>query len=182
LRTGLASARPAAELGGRQHGARLPVMTDAHGRPVVASTLDDGDLPRPRLASRRHVGLSPRRFIEVLTADVGLTPKCSPVCLRFQRVLALIRLNRQIDWADVGLEHDHAAAGLAQAAGGRQAGEASPHHDNVDAGPSGRSRIGMSFPPSGGRRPDFLAIDRFVRRIRGLTPNGPLRPLAARPR
>src|SRR4029453_5698093 len=133
-------------------------MTDAHGRPAVAWTLDDGALPRPRLATRRHVGVAPRGFVEVFTADVGLTPKVFSRVLRFQRVLALIRLNQQIDFADVGLEHDHAAAGLAQAAGGRQAGEASPPHDNVDAGPSGRSRIGMSFPPSGGRRPDFLAI------------------------
>jgi AraC-like DNA-binding protein len=47
-----------------------------------------------------RIGLSPRRFIEVFTADVGLTPKVFSRVLRFQRVLALIRRDRQIDWAD----------------------------------------------------------------------------------
>jgi AraC-like DNA-binding protein len=54
-----------------------------------------------RLTER--IGLSPRRFIEVFTADVGLTPKVFSRVLRFQRVLALIRRNRQIDWADVAV-------------------------------------------------------------------------------
>ena len=50
-----------------------------------------------------RVGLSPRRFIEVFSAEVGLTPKVFSRVLRFQRVLALIRRDRQIDWADVAV-------------------------------------------------------------------------------
>jgi len=54
-----------------------------------------------RIADR--IGLSPRRFIEVFTADVGLTPKVFSRVLRFQRVLALIRRERQIAWADIAV-------------------------------------------------------------------------------
>ena len=50
-----------------------------------------------------RIGLSPRRFIEVFTTDVGLTPKVFSRVLRFQRVLALIRRDRQIDWADIAV-------------------------------------------------------------------------------
>jgi AraC-like DNA-binding protein len=39
----------------------------------------------------------------VFAADVGLTPKVFSRVLRFQRVLALIRRDRQIDWADVAV-------------------------------------------------------------------------------
>ena len=50
-----------------------------------------------------RIGVSPRRFIEVFAADVGLTPKVFSRVLRFQRVLALIRRDRPIDWADVAV-------------------------------------------------------------------------------
>jgi hypothetical protein len=45
-----------------------------------------------------RIGPSPRRFIEVFAADVGLTPKVFSRVLRFQRVLALIRRDREIEW------------------------------------------------------------------------------------
>ena len=54
-----------------------------------------------RLTER--IGLSPRRFIEVFAAEVGLTPKVFCRVHRFQRVLALIERNAEIDWTDVAL-------------------------------------------------------------------------------
>jgi AraC-like DNA-binding protein len=50
-----------------------------------------------------RVGLSPRRFIELFTAQVGLTPKLFCRVRRFQEVLALIERTRDVDWADVAL-------------------------------------------------------------------------------
>ena len=54
-----------------------------------------------RLTER--IGISPRRFIQVFTAEVGLTPKVFCRVRRFQRVLALIERNEEIDWADVAV-------------------------------------------------------------------------------
>jgi AraC-like DNA-binding protein len=54
-----------------------------------------------RLTER--IGLSPRRFIEVFTGSVGLTPKVFARVRRFQRVLTLIDRNEDIDWADVAV-------------------------------------------------------------------------------
>ena len=48
------------------------------------------------------VELSRRRFIEVFTADVGITPKRFSRIVRFQRVLALARANKP-DWAALAI-------------------------------------------------------------------------------
>ena len=51
----------------------------------------------------RRIGLSPRRFIQVFAAEVGLTPKLFCRVRRFQQVLALIERDEAIDWTDVAL-------------------------------------------------------------------------------
>jgi len=50
-----------------------------------------------------RIGLSHRRFLDVFTNEVGLTPKLFCRIRRFQRVLQQIRTHRQIEWADVAL-------------------------------------------------------------------------------
>ena len=47
-----------------------------------------------------RIGLSSRRFIEVFSAEVGLTPKLFCRVHRFQRVLAMIERDEDIDWID----------------------------------------------------------------------------------
>jgi AraC-like DNA-binding protein len=47
----------------------------------------------------RRVGLSQRRFIQVFTAEVGLTPKLFCRVQRFQRARALVRRANAPDWA-----------------------------------------------------------------------------------
>jgi AraC-like DNA-binding protein len=46
-------------------------------------------------------GLSARRFIEVFRKEVGLTPKLFCRVRRFQRVLRMISVGREVDWADI---------------------------------------------------------------------------------
>lgn len=48
-----------------------------------------------------QIGLSPRRFIDVFSAEVGLTPKLFCRIRRFQRVLRSIQGQSAIDWAAV---------------------------------------------------------------------------------
>ncbi|HEU4387810.1 MAG TPA: helix-turn-helix domain-containing protein [Blastocatellia bacterium] len=50
-----------------------------------------------------EIGLSPRRFIQLFSDEVGLTPKLFCRIRRFQRVLARIGNERPVDWADVAL-------------------------------------------------------------------------------
>jgi AraC-like DNA-binding protein len=50
-----------------------------------------------------ETGLSARRFIQVFSDEVGLTPKLFCRVRRFQRVLRLIHRTAEIDWADVAL-------------------------------------------------------------------------------
>jgi AraC-like DNA-binding protein len=50
-----------------------------------------------------RIGLSPRRFIQVFTSEVGLTPKVFCRVRRFQRVLELIEREAEVDWADVAV-------------------------------------------------------------------------------
>lgn len=52
-----------------------------------------------RLTER--MGLSPKRFIQLFTQQVGLTPKVYCRVQRFQRVLQTVQQQRQVDWADV---------------------------------------------------------------------------------
>lgn len=51
-----------------------------------------------------ELGLSRRRFIEVFTADVGMTPKVFGRVQRFQRALSLVREISPPDWSRLALE------------------------------------------------------------------------------
>ena len=50
-----------------------------------------------------EIGLSPRRFIQLFTEQVGLTPKLFCRVRRFQSVLDQIRSRGEIGWADVAV-------------------------------------------------------------------------------
>ncbi len=50
-----------------------------------------------------RIGLSARRFIEVFTAEVGLTPKLYCRVRRFQEVLMRVHGAADVDWTDVAL-------------------------------------------------------------------------------
>jgi AraC-like DNA-binding protein len=76
-----------------------------HRRPAVSAGL--AELDRPAVAVG-HVagmlGLSRRRFIEVFTEDVGMTPKRYSIVRRFQRALALAIRRPSGAWAQIALE------------------------------------------------------------------------------
>ena len=48
-----------------------------------------------------EIGLSPRRFIEVFTRQVGITPKLFCRVRRFQRALGEIHRSRDVIWTDI---------------------------------------------------------------------------------
>lgn len=48
-----------------------------------------------------RLGLRPKRFIQLFTQQVGLTPKVYCRIQRFQRVIGMVGRQRQVDWADV---------------------------------------------------------------------------------
>ena len=52
-------------------------------------------------ALTERVGLSPKRFIQLFTGQVGLTPKLYCRVRRFQRVLQTVQQSRRVDWAGV---------------------------------------------------------------------------------
>lgn len=77
-----------------RHGAirvGLDVLMRTHGRAKVRD-----------IASA--VDLSQRRFIEVFTAEVGLTPKLFGRVQRFQHAVALSRQVTKVDWAQLAVE------------------------------------------------------------------------------
>lgn len=49
------------------------------------------------------IGMSQRRFIELFTAEVGLTPKVFSRIMRFQRAVNCIRDSSEADWANLAL-------------------------------------------------------------------------------
>jgi AraC-like DNA-binding protein len=51
-----------------------------------------------------EIGLSARRFIEVFTDEVGLTPKLFCRVRRFQKVLRRIGMGQRVEWAAVALD------------------------------------------------------------------------------
>jgi len=51
-----------------------------------------------------QIGLSSRRFIQVFTDEVGLTPKLYCRVRRFQETLRHIGIGQRVDWASVALE------------------------------------------------------------------------------
>lgn len=50
-----------------------------------------------------RTGWSQRRFIEVFRDEVGLTPKLFCRVVRFQQVLRLLHLQREVDWTGVAM-------------------------------------------------------------------------------
>jgi AraC-like DNA-binding protein len=50
-----------------------------------------------------RMGLSPRRFIQLFTDEVGLTPKLYCRIRRFQKVLRRIHRRQRVNWVDVAL-------------------------------------------------------------------------------
>jgi AraC-like DNA-binding protein len=50
-----------------------------------------------------QIGLSQRRFIQIFHEQVGLTPKAFCRVQRFQRILATVHGEREVDWPDVAL-------------------------------------------------------------------------------
>ena len=51
-----------------------------------------------------EIGLSARRFIEVFTDEVGLTPKLFCRVQRFQETVRRIGMGRRVDWAGMALD------------------------------------------------------------------------------
>src|SRR5262249_26116230 len=75
--------------------------------PAVAEALEVLAHPDARTTVRalaRDLGWSQRRFIELFTAEVGLTPKRFARIQRFQRALALACRSRPPDWARLALD------------------------------------------------------------------------------
>jgi AraC-like DNA-binding protein len=76
----------------------------ARHRPSVAVAVAELDRPGVEVGEvARLVGLSRRRFIEIFTEDVGMTPKRYSVVRRFQRALALAQ-RRPMSWSRIALE------------------------------------------------------------------------------
>jgi AraC-like DNA-binding protein len=74
--------------------------------PAVDFALGEfGRVPHARTIAdvTAHVGLSPRRFIQIFTDRVGLTPKLFCRVRRFQEVLRTIQRQQEVDWADVAV-------------------------------------------------------------------------------
>ena len=72
--------------------------------PAVTFALQDLQrVPNVRTVSdmAEYVGLCQRRFIQVFTEEVGMTPKLFSRVRRFQEVLHLVESQRTIEWAHV---------------------------------------------------------------------------------
>lgn len=74
--------------------------------PAVAYALREFGRPPARTVSEvtAKIGLSSRRFIELFSAEVGLTPKLYCRVRRFQEVVRLVHPEPRVDWARVALE------------------------------------------------------------------------------
>ncbi|WP_394840839.1 AraC family transcriptional regulator [Pendulispora brunnea] len=74
-------------------------------RDSVRSSLSCLDRPEVEIGEiTRTLGLSRRRFIEIFTEDVGMTPKRYSRVRRFQRALALTMQSPRPKWSRVALE------------------------------------------------------------------------------
>lgn len=74
--------------------------------PAVAWTVGEierGPGFRPLMEITNEVGLSSRRFIEVFTREVGLTPKRYERIRRFQRAVQSVHGAEDVHWADVAV-------------------------------------------------------------------------------
>jgi AraC-like DNA-binding protein len=80
---------------------RQPKCHDAVGPALEAL---DAEPPHPHIADvAQRAGLSHRRFIEVFTAEVGMTPKLFSRVRRFRRTIDRVRLAGSLDWARLSL-------------------------------------------------------------------------------
>jgi AraC-like DNA-binding protein len=77
-----------------EHHYAVPTALDAFGQKDARATVRDVS---------RHIGLSQRRFIQVFTEEVGLTPKLFSRVQRFHRALALVRQATAPDWAQLAV-------------------------------------------------------------------------------
>jgi AraC-like DNA-binding protein len=81
---------------------RLRRSPPRHGAiPVALDALEQADVVVKVRDLAQRVGLSHRRFIQLFTAEVGLTPKLFGRVRRFQRARELVRDVREPDWAAV---------------------------------------------------------------------------------
>jgi AraC-like DNA-binding protein len=79
-------------------------MMERHPAVAFALNMFHGTPEMGRIADvSERISLSPRRFIEVFTKEVGLTPKLFCRVRRFQRVLRMISGGEEVDWAEVAL-------------------------------------------------------------------------------
>src|SRR5262249_10961269 len=79
---------------------RLRRSPPLHGAiPVALDALEQADAGVKVRELARRVGLSQRRFIQLFTAEVGLTPKLYGRVRRFQRARELVRNATEPDWA-----------------------------------------------------------------------------------
>jgi AraC-like DNA-binding protein len=75
--------------------------------PAVAFALNEfGKVPHNRTIGEvtNQIGLSQRRFIQVFSDEVGLTPKLFCRVRRFQETLQVIRRERVINWAALAFD------------------------------------------------------------------------------
>lgn len=66
----------------------LALLRNIHTAPAITDLAD-------------HIGISSRRFIQLFSNEVGLTPKLFARVRRFQNVLLQLQNAREIDWADL---------------------------------------------------------------------------------
>ena len=75
--------------------------------PAVEFALQKLGMPSPLVSDMgqlsQDVGLSQRRFIQVFSEQVGLTPKLYSRVSRFQSVLQSLQKNAMVHWTDVAL-------------------------------------------------------------------------------
>ena len=84
---------------------RLPESSGHHGAVRVGLDLLMRTHGRAKIRDvARAVELSPRRFIEVFTAEVGLTPKLFGRVQRFQQAVVSSRGATKVDWAELAVE------------------------------------------------------------------------------
>jgi AraC-like DNA-binding protein len=81
----------------KRHGA-IPVALDMFGLAGKGTSIRD---------VAREVGLCHRRFIQVFTAQVGLTPKLFCRLLRFQRTRTEAERLKHPDWAQLALTYGY---------------------------------------------------------------------------
>lgn len=75
------------------------------GRPEVKFAM--AHLSRPQAtvsAVASQIGYSRRHFVELFNSEVGLTPKSYARVRRFQRVIALVGLQPEVDWGHLALD------------------------------------------------------------------------------